>query len=477
MSYILTLLKIMPFAALAGLLAYLPVYLVIRRRAPNMYWLRHMINFAFVTYLVSMFWIVFLWQPALTDTHYFNLMPFRETLYYTYTYGNRLAESQFMLNIIMFLPFGLMLPLVFPKSINRFYKVTLIALAATALIEGVQYAIGRVGDVDDMIANLMGGAAGFCLYSLLRYAFRKRKWFRRVCIVRLKYGKFATAVLAGAMILILCFPIIMDISFDLGEFGLTASMRLPYGTEITAKLNDEPVKVMTYKQNACDREAMIRSIMNALELKGVPVYDEEDGAYVVSDNNGVLILTKQCAWTYKKNAAYDYRGQISSDVDLPSDEQYIETARRAVNPLLDERESIGGVRIESNRLGKDPNNMVTGKNVIFTLNNSGQKTVTFGDITVRMDDELNIAEIDSSVRRYEEYREIDIMPPLDAVQRARNYGYRIEYTDAVITNIELSYVHNAAKAQLLPAYKVTIEAFSEETGEKSRWESYISAMR
>lgn len=66
-----------------------------------------------------------------------------------------------MLNMIMFLPFGLMLPLVFPKRINRFYLVALISLAATALIEGIQYAIGRVGDVDDMIANLMGGAAGF----------------------------------------------------------------------------------------------------------------------------------------------------------------------------------------------------------------------------------------------------------------------------------------------------------------------------
>ncbi len=472
MSYILYLLKILPFAALAGFLAYLPVYFVVRKRVPNMYWLRHMINFVFITYLITI-----LWQPALMDTHYFNLMPFRETLYYTYTYGNRLTESQFMLNMIMFLPLGLMLPLVFPKRVNRFYKVTLITLAATALIEGVQYAIGRVGDVDDMIANLMGGAAGFCLYSLLRYALRKRKWFRRACVVRPTYGKFQTAVLTGAMILIICFPMIMDISSDLSEFGLTASMRLPYGTQITAKLNGEPIKAMTYKQRACDRETMIRSIMNALELKGVPIYDKEDGTYEVSDNSGVLILTKQCTWTYRRNDVYDYRAQIRSDVGLPSDEQYIEIARRVVNPLLDEMESIDSVRIESNRSDKDPNNMITGKNVIFTLNNSGQRTVTFGEITVRMDDELNIAEIDSSVRRYEEYREINIMPSLDAVQRARNYGYRIEYRDATITNIELSYVHNAAKAQLLPAYKVTIEAYSEVTGEKSRWESYIAAMR
>ena len=477
MPYILSLLKILPFAALTGLLAYMPVYFVIRRRIPNMYWLRHMINLAFVTYLVSMFWIVFLWQPALTNTHYFNLMPFRETLYYTYTYGNRLAESQYMLNMIMFLPFGLMLPLVFPKRINRFYLVALISLAATALIEGIQYAIGRVGDVDDMIANLMGGAAGFCLYSLLRHALRRRKWFRKACLVRRTYGRFGTAVLTVVMILILCFPMIMDISFDLSEFGLVASMRLPDGTEIMARLNDEPVKTMTYKQKACDREAMVRSIMDALEIKGVPVYNKEDGTYEVSDNSGALILTQQCAWTYKRSSVYDYSSQINSEGKMPSDEQYIETAELVVNPLLDELESIDRVRMETNRYDKDGNNMIMGKSVVFTLNNLEEKTVTFGEIIVRMDIAMNIVEIDSKARRYEEYREIEIMPTLDAVRHARNYGYRIEFRDAAITNIELSYLHNAAKAQLLPAYKVTIEAYSEATGKKNIWESYIAAMR
>lgn len=476
MPYILSLLKILPFAVLSGLLAYLPVYFVIRRRMPNMYWLRHMINLAFVTYLVSMFWIVFLWQPALTNTHYFNLRPFRETLYYTYTYGNRLAESQFMLNMIMFLPFGLMLPLVFPKRINRFYIAALISLAATALIEGVQYAIGRVGDVDDMIANLMGGAAGFCIYSLLRYALRKRKWFRKACAARPAYGRFGTAVLTVVMLLILCFPMIMDISFDLSEFGLVASMRLPYGTEIAARLNDEPVKAMTYKQKACDHEAMVRNIMDVLEINGFPVYNKEDGTYEVSDNSGALILTQECAWTYKRSFVYDYNSQINSDDEMPSDEQYIETAELVVNPLLDELESIDGVRTETNRYDKGED-IVMGKSVIFTLNNSEERTLTFGEIIVRMDTAMNIVEIDSKARRYEEYREIEIMPTLDAVQHARNYGYRIEFRDAVITNIELSYLHNAAKAQLLPAYKVTIEAYSEATGEKSRWESYITAMR
>lgn len=61
-----------------------------------------------------------------------------------------------------------------------------------------------------------------------------------------------------------------------------------------ARLNDEPVKTMTYKQKACDREAMVRSIMDALEIKGVPVYNKEDGTYEVSDNSGALILTQQC---------------------------------------------------------------------------------------------------------------------------------------------------------------------------------------
>ena len=222
---------------------------------------------------------------------------------------------------------------------------------------------------------------------------------------------------------------------------------------------------------------MVRSIMDALEIKGVPVYNKEDGTYEVSDNSGALILTQQCAWTYKRSSVYDYSSQINSEGKMPSDEQYIETAELVVNPLLDELESIDGVRMETNRYDKDGKNMIMGKSVVFTLNNLEEKTVTFGEIIVRMDIAMNIVEIDSKARRYEEYREIEIMPTLDAVQHARNYGYRIEFRDAAITNIELSYLHNAAKAQLLPAYKVTIEAYSEATGEKNIWESYIAAMR
>lgn len=74
-------------------------------------------------------------------------------------------------NIILFVPLGFFLPLVF-KKIKPIHSV-FICLAATCIIEAVQPAVGRTGDLDDIISNFTGGiigaviAAGFLISEKL----------------------------------------------------------------------------------------------------------------------------------------------------------------------------------------------------------------------------------------------------------------------------------------------------------------------
>ena len=70
-----------------------------------------------------------------------------------------------ILNVLLFVPVGLLLPLVLRR--NTWWRVGLACLAATLAIELVQPLVDRSGDIDDVLCNLAGSAIGFGLYKLL----------------------------------------------------------------------------------------------------------------------------------------------------------------------------------------------------------------------------------------------------------------------------------------------------------------------
>ena len=107
---------------------------------------------------------------TLSTNNYFlnsiNLEPFID---YKMQYGG--ALRQIILNIIMFIPFGFLLPQV---SKRRFIGVMIFSLMFTLSIECTQLLktyvsfSGRIFDVTDMITNFTGGVIGYILYVILR---------------------------------------------------------------------------------------------------------------------------------------------------------------------------------------------------------------------------------------------------------------------------------------------------------------------
>lgn len=79
-------------------------------------------------------------------------------------------------NVAMFIPLGIVLPVVFPK-LNRLWKVALTGLLISLTIELLQLPmVGRTTDVDDLLLNTLGCVLGYGIYALCR-ALRRR--FRR----------------------------------------------------------------------------------------------------------------------------------------------------------------------------------------------------------------------------------------------------------------------------------------------------------
>lgn len=89
-----------------------------------------------------------------------NFIPFTEI--FRYKFGSKLFMQQVVGNIILFVPFGAFASY-YIKS-NKASYILVVSLLSSAVIEVVQYFIGRSFDVDDIILNTVGGLVGFLLY-------------------------------------------------------------------------------------------------------------------------------------------------------------------------------------------------------------------------------------------------------------------------------------------------------------------------
>ena len=81
-----------------------------------------------------------------------------------------------LLNILLFVPLGILVPLVFPKC--RGSRIILVVFGTTLFVECLQLITGSgVCDVDDLFANALGGLMGYCLLMAVLSAAGK-KWGR-----------------------------------------------------------------------------------------------------------------------------------------------------------------------------------------------------------------------------------------------------------------------------------------------------------
>ncbi len=79
-----------------------------------------------------------------------------------------------LLNVAMFVPLGILLPIVL-KRFRKWYLMLTVSIAATFAIEIIQYFSGRgIFDVDDLAANTLGAMIGFCII-MIYFSFREKK--------------------------------------------------------------------------------------------------------------------------------------------------------------------------------------------------------------------------------------------------------------------------------------------------------------
>lgn len=149
--------------AAAGFLSMLPFLILLeflaRRQIPLMS-MKHLLgNVIFCFFLSAVLAVTGV--PALYELHFegnHNLIPFVDLLTNT---------RHYMLNIVMFLPLGFLLPLLHQRFRSPGRCVRFGFLFSLA-IEVMQLFSFRAADIDDLIMNTLGTAVGFGCFCLLR---------------------------------------------------------------------------------------------------------------------------------------------------------------------------------------------------------------------------------------------------------------------------------------------------------------------
>lgn len=130
----------------------------------------------FIVYLIALTYLMFfsesMGRTGNSQGHYaYNLQLFKEIKRF-YIYRERIGIKAVMLNlggnVIGFMPFGFILPIVSRRG-RRWYNTWILGFLLSLCIETTQL-VFKVGsfDVDDLLLNTVGGILGFLVYKIVQ---------------------------------------------------------------------------------------------------------------------------------------------------------------------------------------------------------------------------------------------------------------------------------------------------------------------
>ena len=211
MTYLFDAIAFLPLTALAAAALYAPIAVYLSKKRGPYPFIRHLANYLLIGYFFALIYVTFFWAVRNADmplSDRLHLLP-GDSFLFALQYDGGLWSSQVMWNVCLFMPLGGLLPCVFDRLRKGAWKTVLICLLLSLSIETLLFFIGRVADMDDLIANTLGGAFGRALYTVAAWALRKVKAFEPIFTDRAKAAGHVLAIVA--MVLILLVPTAIDL--------------------------------------------------------------------------------------------------------------------------------------------------------------------------------------------------------------------------------------------------------------------------
>ena len=129
----------------------------------------------FALYCVVLLYVLFLHNTyRYSEEHMsmINIVPFKTIFGYfqrlmNHTINTDIVVRNLFVNLVLFLPMGMAVPVLFEKKINKFWKFLLFIVITTFAIEIIQFLTMRgTADIDDIILNSLGGCIGYGIIQI-----------------------------------------------------------------------------------------------------------------------------------------------------------------------------------------------------------------------------------------------------------------------------------------------------------------------
>ena len=156
-------------------------------------------------YLISIIYILCLFHVVtFQDNNYgvSNFIQYKEI--FRYTFGSEKFIINILGNIMLFIPYGFLSSYLLKNK--KFSVITILTIVVSLTIETVQYYIGRVFDIDDIILNLLGGIIGFLIFIGIDAIRSKVKILRNDTVLDI--------------LIIIILAIVIVYSFNINIFGM-----------------------------------------------------------------------------------------------------------------------------------------------------------------------------------------------------------------------------------------------------------------
>ena len=263
------------------------------------------INFFFIYFLIVIYFTFFkggILHLDLQMRSYANIIPLLETIKMFQDNFMGLGNSLYNVigNILLFIPFGFAIPLLF-KNHNKLFKVTLYGFIASFSIELLQYlTCTNFTDIDDVIFNTLGALVGFLTFNIFMFIVRKTNIIYPIEKIRKTYdGSLIFLSSKFLLPLTLC--------------SISLFFSILYISTISGNLSDEEIAKAVFNYNTEGNYVATEQFFNhKLFLQDNGEYLELKIADEVLNNRYVQGYSRQIPWN---KDSYGYSVALISEDD------------------------------------------------------------------------------------------------------------------------------------------------------------------
>lgn len=396
-----------------------------------------------------------------------NLQPLRP-VYLALKYGavNGGMAIQFLLNILMFLPLGFLIPIIFKRHQTNHLEILSISFILSSMTEITQYLTGRSVDIDDLIANSVGGMLGFALFIFLQGVLHIIKVKP---IVNLKNYRNRFLFSVSLLIITISPIIIIKVLAQVKEIGYVYyGHPIPTSIEIPESISNQEGSATIYK---IEQTTSLEELKNRLvDLSDFDCQFEEIGNETYRcgepEDHQVIFIYPDLIWSVFYQ--FGQNGENNND------------------PLLGEEEAVHYARqhLDTYRISSDflnftsmPKENADGYyHLTFEESSRALDGLIWGAVFVTIDTKGALVSLSDNRMKFHSYQTMDTVSPRKSIKIARDIGLGEWNGVAKIKAIHPSYFFNSETGFLIPTWQIEAD-FSSDTGQLYSWQPNIDATK